>query len=402
LRGTCLKSEAPLRINSQPLNARLELEIHFFLRQALVTLPLLFCACVFDREDGGSSTPITHFDFSLLDSAENPLAKWYPVTRDKNVVGVKFAFHSLNYRQETDSSITAFASEIGHNPAIAGAYFDITTQSANLKTFLDAVHARGCIPFVTFDPKDYASPDTAHQYAFINLINQGYFDARLREIADALKTFANPVLFRFAHEMNGNWYPYSGVFCGGSADTNRNGVPDGPENYIAAWRHVHDLFASEGADELVWVFCPNGESFPDESWNRPFRYFPGTDYVDLISVDSYESPDKQTRDLEEGLAPFYNELGLFMESRQADSGFVIRPFGLSEFGTSRPDTASKTRWYASALNYIAGDGRIKINVLYNDRNHDRDFSITGLGTRLKEYYDNPRFQFSFSPAATGI
>jgi hypothetical protein len=321
------------------------------------------------------------------------LSRWYPITRDKDVVGVKFAFHTMRYQEETDSNITAFAAEAGREPAIAGAYFDITAQPAHLKTFLDAVHARGAIPYVTYDPKDWSDTDQVRQYGFIDKINQGDFDETLKAFARTLRAFDQPVLFRFAHEMNGDWYPYSGAFCGGGADADRNGIADGPENYIAAWRHVHDLFLGEGADKLVWIFCPNAETFPPEDWNRPFAYFPGTDYVDMVSVDSYESPDKVKRDLENVLEDYYNDLGLYLEAHGSDSGFVLPPFGLGEFGTYRRDGTQKGDWYDAALRYIAAEGRIKISVQYNDRNAEKNFSIAGLGARLRDAFGNSRFQF---------
>jgi beta-mannanase len=27
-----------------------------------------------------------------------------------------------------------------------------------------------------------------------------------------------------------------------------------PEDYVAAWRHLHDLFAKRGADNVRWVW----------------------------------------------------------------------------------------------------------------------------------------------------
>jgi beta-mannanase len=44
-----------------------------------------------------------------------------------------------------------------------------------------------------------------------------------------------------AHEMNGNWYPWS-----------RDAVPN---DYILAWRHVHDMFSSKNLNStrLQWV-----------------------------------------------------------------------------------------------------------------------------------------------------
>jgi hypothetical protein len=352
---------------------------------------ILFASCIFEPGRDAPPRPRTTYDFSRFDTLPNPLARWYPAAGNKCVAGVKFAFRSMEYEKEVDANIAAFAAEAGGKPAAAGAYFDLSSRPGNLKRFLDAVGAHGVIPYVTLDPKDWDEPDLAYQRSFIGLVNEGRFDSSLWAQAEVLREFGKPVLFRFAHEMNGDWYPYSGAFIGGKADADRDGVPDGPQNFVKAWRRVHGLFKEAGADNLLWIYSPNWESFPGEDWNGPFRYYPGSAYVDMISADAYESPDKRLQGLDEVLEEFYNEMGLFLEGKEDDPEFVLRPFGLSEFGTWRTEAAAKGEWYAAALRTIASDGRIRFNVLYNDRNGARDFSIAGLGERLRELYADSRF-----------
>ena len=49
--------------------------------------------------------------------------------------------------------------------------------------------------------------------------------------------------------MNGSWFPWSeGV----------NG--NGPGEYVAAWRRVHDIFTAVGATNATWVWCPYGDA----------------------------------------------------------------------------------------------------------------------------------------------
>jgi beta-mannanase len=262
------------------------------------------------------------------------------------------------------------------------------------------VHAKGAVPYVTFDPKKFSNPDVQSQYAYLGQIPQGVFDAKLREVAGVLRDFGHPVVFRFAHEMNGNWYPYSGVFSGSGADGDGNGVSDGPQKYIAAWRYVHALFAAEGATKLAWVFSPNATSHPDRGWNAPFAYYPGSDYVDWIAVDVYEHPDQRRQGLASLLDPFMNEMGLFFEKHVGpqgiqDSAYALRPFGIAEFGTAR--TSGKADWYVDALATIAADTRISMHALYNAKNGSLDFSVGGLGPQLQPAYANPRLMFGPLP-----
>jgi hypothetical protein len=310
------------------------------------------------------------------------------------LVGLQFAFQTMNYAGEVDSNVAAFRDQTGGYPALVGAYFDLSSRSAHLKAFLDAAHANGCIPYVTLDPKDWDEPDIKYQKTFTGLINAGKFDSALAGLASALRDFGHPVLLRYAHEMNGDWYPYAG---GGDADG--DGEADGPETFIRAWRHVHDLFTANGAGNLLWVFCPNAEDFPSADWNRPFRYFPGREYADLIFLDAYEHFTKKPQRLDETTAHFYGELGGFLRKQRSAGDSLPLPFGLGEFGTNRTDKSAKAAWYAEALDSLAADERIKFHVLYNGQNGGDDFSLRGLGDLIVSAYKKLRFQFRlFAPA----
>jgi hypothetical protein len=347
----------------------------------------LFTACLFETErDPGR--PVTTFDLTRLEKAGNPLAATYGIEDGKSVVGLKFAFRSMNYAWEVDSNVEAFHEQTGRYPAVTGAYFDLSSQPKHLKIFLDAVRAKGCVPYVTLDPKDWDEPDLALQKRFLDMILKGEFDAALKALAGTLREFKQPILFRYAHEMNGEWYPYAG---GGDGDG--DGMSDGPGKYIQAWRYVHDLFAQEGAGNLLWVFCPNAEDFPAQEWNRPFQYFPGPEYADLIFVDAYEHHDKRTQSLEQSFAYFSNELGLYLESQPEVADSLLPAFGLGEFGTNRIAADLKTDWYVQSLDYLGGAPGIKFHILYNGYNGKEDFSLRGLGDRIKSAYQKSRFQF---------
>ena len=52
-------------------------------------------------------------------------------------------------------------------------------------------------------------------------------------------------MIRFAHEMNGTWYPWAeGV----------NG--NGPGDYVAAWRHVVGVFRRAKVSNVTWTWAP--------------------------------------------------------------------------------------------------------------------------------------------------
>jgi hypothetical protein len=70
--------------------------------------------------------------------------------------------------------------------------------------------------------------------------------------------------------MNGDWYPWS----------------RDPAIYAQAWRHLHDIFAQEGATNARWVFSLNPTPYEGEtSWGDNAKaYYPGDAYVDYIGT----------------------------------------------------------------------------------------------------------------------
>lgn len=107
----------------------------------------------------------------------------------------------------------------------------------------------------------------------------GTYDDVFHQRAQGLRDLHVDILLRWGHEMNGNWYPWAGASNGGA-----NG---GPAKYIAAYRHVHDLFVADGATNVYWVWCPLVADVPAESWNHWTNYYPGDDYVDWVGLDAY-------------------------------------------------------------------------------------------------------------------
>lgn len=96
----------------------------------------------------------------------------------------------------------------------------------------------------------------------------GAQDAYISRFARSLAGFHGTVWLRYAHEMNGYWYPWS----------------HGPRNYIRAWRHVVRLVRQAGASNVRFVWSPNPNLFePLRSWWRGmWAYWPGEDWVDAV------------------------------------------------------------------------------------------------------------------------
>jgi hypothetical protein len=74
------------------------------------------------------------------------------------------------------------------------------------------------IPLITWEPGAWKLDD----------IIAGTHDALFRAKAESLRDMGAEIFLRWGHEMNGNWYAWSGEQNGGAAG--------GPAKYIAAWR----------------------------------------------------------------------------------------------------------------------------------------------------------------------
>src|SRR6188768_3715425 len=60
-----------------------------------------------------------------------------------------------------------------------------------------------------------------------------------------------------------------------------------PGEYVAAWRHVHDIFTAVGAANASWVWCPYAETRAHLREQPLKPLYPGSSYVDWTCMDGY-------------------------------------------------------------------------------------------------------------------
>ena len=138
----------------------------------------------------------------------------------------------------------------------------------------DAVRVRdlGATPVITWEPWDPAAGSAQTAYS-MRSIAAGEHDGYLRRWARGARGFGGTVVLRFAHEMNGTWYPWSpGVAGTTTADV------------VGAWRRVRDVLAKERAGNVVLRWSPN-VPFPGST---PLAdLWPGSRYVGQVGLDGY-------------------------------------------------------------------------------------------------------------------
>jgi mannan endo-1,4-beta-mannosidase len=138
---------------------------------------------------------------------------------------------------------------------------------------LDNVRRYGAIP--VFSWNSTASPPSLDQPDFsLGALLSGRYDGYIREFATKARDWGHPFFLRFDWEMNGFWFPWSEGVNGNT-----------PGQFVAAWRHVHDVFTSVGAHNVTWVWCPNVDHF--NSLTPLGRLYPGPEYVDWTALDGF-------------------------------------------------------------------------------------------------------------------
>jgi mannan endo-1,4-beta-mannosidase len=141
-----------------------------------------------------------------------------------------------------------------------------TEAMQNIRSF-------GAIPI--FNWATQAIPTKINEPAFrLRKVARGKFDGFIRNFAEDAAEWGHPFFLRFNWEMNGFWFPWN-------PGVNHNSIRD----FIAAWRHVHDVFEEVGADNATWVWCPNVDFTRKLTPMR--QVYPGDRYVDWTCLDGF-------------------------------------------------------------------------------------------------------------------
>ncbi|MBV8590910.1 MAG: hypothetical protein JO212_12800 [Acetobacteraceae bacterium] len=138
-----------------------------------------------------------------------------------------------------------------------------------------------------------ANSDWTKNDTFFQGIISGQYDSVYKGIVDAWANAGyKTVQFRPGYEFNGNFMPW-GI---GNSAGNAQGGANAPNDFVSAFKHIADLIHQEGAADGITaqvVWNPNISSWSQPDGRSTADFYPGNQYVDIISADSYN-----------GLAPF--------------------------------------------------------------------------------------------------
>jgi Glycosyl hydrolase family 26 len=154
-------------------------------------------------------------------------------------------------------------------------------------------------------------------------IAAGDYDAQIRRRARQLRALHKPVLLRWFAEMS-----------------NGQDLRDSksPATFIAAWRRMHDIFASVGAANVRWVWCPGAYDFIS---GHAQLFYPGASYVDWIGADGFNWAP-----LRAGAAwTSFGQIFSVFYQWGVKSG---KPLLIGEYGALERHPGEKAAWFAQA------------------------------------------------------
>ncbi|MBF0544320.1 MAG: hypothetical protein HQM08_07800 [Candidatus Riflebacteria bacterium] len=209
---------------------------------------------------------------------------------------------------------------------------------------MNAIRSHGSIPLLTWAPRALHEKENEPEYALKNIIN-GKYDGYIIKFASDIKGWKHPLFLRFAHEMNGNWYPWAeGV----------NGNVSG--EYVKAWHYVHDLFKRNQVTNVTWVWCPSRKNSKHKKLSE---LYPGDDYVDWLGIDGYnDTRFKGWQSFAEVFGGAYHEM----------AGLSGKPIMIAEF-SSMEAGGKKSVWISKTLSstITAKFPRIKAVIWLNHK-----------------------------------
>ena len=166
------------------------------------------------------------------------------------------------------SALDSFTDSVGGQaPAIWSVWSDWGGTNAAFPTALmNGLRDRGVTPMVFWQPV-HTGDLTDSTYTYRNIAN-GDFDDYITAWAQAAKHWGGAVIVRFAHEMDGTWFPWSLWRPGDTA-----------AQFKQAWRHIWNIFRGPhgvGANNVRFLWSPYS---PQASYRS---FYPGDQYVDYV------------------------------------------------------------------------------------------------------------------------
>lgn len=136
-----------------------------------------------------------------------------------------------------------------------------------------AIKQRNAVPLVFWEP--VKTQGVCTDFSRFKKIKSGKYDKYIKNWARAAKKSKTTILLRFAHEINGRYFPWTIGSCGNTVN-----------DYKAAWKRVHNLVRNKiGAKNVKFLWTVAKKK---ASGGNPYKkYYPGNSYVQYVGFSSF-------------------------------------------------------------------------------------------------------------------
>ncbi len=221
--------------------------------------------------------------------------------------------------------------------------------------------SRGTILMINWTPRFYGSSSIVSWRSIAN----GSQDAQIDRTASRVKAYGRKLFLAFHTEPEPNVGTY------GSA-----------QDFVAAWRHIHDEFVAKGVTNVVWVWNVTGSS----GWYSLYKggLYPGSAYVDWIGWDPYNwytCHNNAWISFGDKVSQSYN---WFLQN-----GFGDKPFMLAEYGSREKSDGgtAKADWFRGIVPSLKRMPNLKAVVYFHNgtANPGCDWRINTTTAALKAF-----------------
>lgn len=280
-------------------------------------------------------------------TGSTPAAALPAVNTDKNLrFGVTVNGGPLS------NDVNNVAAAVGEYPSMVATYKD--WKSSFNAAEVQAVYDAGSQPMITWEPWDAAVGGANQPTYNLATIYNGQHDAYIDSWINSIKAQSTPkpILLRFAHEMNGDWYPWGYQVNGNSIGTYDSVNHRSNGDYAKAWRYVHDKFTAAGIDntKVQWVFAPNATSASGIDF---YNFWPGADYVDYNGLDGFNWGTHQTWSTWQGP---WDVLGGGLWHLNNDADVSGKPIIITETASVQSEGSnSQAQWIRDLVYWLANE-----------------------------------------------
>jgi beta-mannanase len=230
----------------------------------------------------------------------------------------------------------------------------------------DRIVARQMLPILSWEPWDYQNRGESQDQPDYRLaaIIDGRYDEYIRSWANGITALRYPVVIRFAHEMNGFWYPW----C---EQSNHNQ----PGDYVKAWRHVHQIVQEAHATNVTWLWSPN-VSYTNSTPLQ--RLYPGDEYVDWIGLSGYYGTA--------GVKNYVSFDRIFSRTFNELAAITDKPIVITETGATNAN-GERERWIREMFQQLPNHPNV-VGVIWFEAVKEIDWRLASTSAAAKAFGEN--------------